>query len=150
MELKQCSRCYIEKSLEEFYRDSSKADKLTSACRKCRNTQTSRARKVRALRAQGKVLEERPELLEHNLETLQRIVNREECPKSFTLTTQLVECPRSFKEGIVFHNEMAYIETLEGTVSKDLRRNTLKALARFLENERIKIIDVTYPKGSIK
>lgn len=140
MEFKTCTRCHVEKPRGDYYPDSSKKDGLTSACKKCRNAQTSRARKLRRERALGKVIEERPELLEHNLETLQRIIGLEERPIRLCFSTQLIGAIEPYERGLELRDGMAYIETVHGRTSKDLKTTTIKALARFLENHRIKII----------
>lgn len=140
MEFKTCTRCHIEKPLEEFYKDSHAKDGRTSACKPCRSRQVSRAESRRLRRSQGKVLEERPELLEHNLETLQRIIELEERPLNIGFSTQLIGAIEPFERGLVIRDGMAYIETVHGRTSKDLKTTTIKALARFLENHRLKII----------
>lgn len=42
--LKQCSKCKETKSVEEFSRDRSKKDGLTSACRECNNNREKKRR----------------------------------------------------------------------------------------------------------
>lgn len=141
MEYKTCSKCYIEKPIKSFYRDLTTRDGLTSACKPCRSKQVSRARIRRDAKAKGLVVDDSPELLEHNLETLQRITNLEERPIKLNFRTQLIGALEPIEQGLRLINGMAYIETVHGLVSKDLSRNTLKSIARFLENHRIKIIE---------
>ena len=139
MERKRCSQCYKLKTLEEFYKDSSKSDGLTSACKPCRNRQTSRARKRRLERSRGLVVNESPGLLEHNQRTLENLFQGSKAAPNMTLRTRIGESINPSPQGLVISDGWAQIETVRGRVSKDLKRCSILELARFLELERIRI-----------
>ena len=139
MERKQCTLCHKLKPLEEFYRDKSTATGYTSACKPCRSRQVSRAESKRLRRSNGQVVQDSTELLEHNEKTLQSLIGSSENP-SLILRTRLGEAITTKSKGVIIEDGWALIETLQGTVSKDLGRCSIHELARFLEMERIRII----------
>lgn len=138
MEFKQCTQCYKQKPLEEFYRDATKSDGRTSACKPCRNKQTSEARRKRIQRSRGLVVDESPRLLEHNLRTLENLLGAGQAP-NMVLRTRLGESINPNPQGLVISDGWARIETVRGSVSKDLSRCSILELARFLELNRIRI-----------
>lgn len=139
METKRCTQCYELKPLEAFYKDASKPDGRTSACKPCRSRQVSATYRRRVQRSRGQVVEESPRLLEHNVKTLENLLGERE-PENMTLRTKHVEAIKSDPKGIVIQDKWALIETRSGKVSKDLTKCSILSLARFLELNQIKII----------
>ena len=139
MERKQCTLCHKLKPLEEFYKDKSTSTGYTSACKPCRSRQVSRAEIKRLKRSKGQVIHDSTELLEHNERALTSLIGSSENP-SLTLRTRLGESISTLTEGITIKDRWALIETMRGSVSKDLGKCSIHELAKFLEMERIRII----------
>lgn len=124
-----------------FYEDKYQRDGRSSACRKCRSKQISRAKSLRTMRKKGYFAPEpNLNLFHHNFKALYYLQENDGFKPGACYKTKIKGAIKAFDKGFRVGTELIHVKTVKGERSIDPRRSTLVVIARFLENNNVKLL----------